>query len=66
MAGVARDIERQEKRKFENMYVLEQQIELANKLREAEKKESEEKKAFSERLNKLKQLEKQDIDQQNM
>lgn len=32
MDGVAKDMERQEQRRFENMYVLEQQLELSKKL----------------------------------
>lgn len=38
-AGIMRDVERQEQRKFENLYVLEQQRELTKKLREREQKE---------------------------
>ena len=35
-SGVYRDIARQEERRFENMYILEQQRELTKKLRESE------------------------------
>lgn len=32
MDGVVKDMQRQEQRRFENMYVLEQQLELTKKL----------------------------------
>ncbi|XP_031629357.1 uncharacterized protein LOC116344763 [Contarinia nasturtii] len=38
-AGIIRDVQQQEQRKFENMYILEQQQELTKKLREREEKE---------------------------
>lgn len=41
-AGIARDVQRQEERRFENMYVLEQQRELTKKLREREKQMKDE------------------------
>lgn len=37
-AGIAKDVQRQEERRFENMYVLEQQRELTKKLREQEQR----------------------------
>lgn len=41
-AGIARDVQHQEERKFENLYILEQQRELTEKLRENERKAKEE------------------------
>lgn len=38
MDGVRRDMQRQEQRRFENLYILEKQKELADKLRESEPK----------------------------
>lgn len=38
--GVYRDIAQQEQRKFENMYILEQQRELTKKLRESEQQQN--------------------------
>lgn len=66
MTGVIRDVERQEQRKFENRYILEQQMELTTKLREAEQKELDEKKAYSEQLNRLRDLQQKEFEQQNM
>ncbi|XP_055298220.1 protein PET117 homolog, mitochondrial [Sitodiplosis mosellana] len=40
-AGIIRDVQRQEQRKFENLYVLEQQQELTKKLKEREQKDLE-------------------------
>lgn len=38
-AGIFRDLQRQEQRKFENLYILEQQQELTKKLQEREQNE---------------------------
>lgn len=40
-AGIFRDIERQQEKRFENLYILEQQRELTKKLREREQNEME-------------------------
>lgn len=40
-AGIFRDVERQEQRKFENLYILEQQQELTKKLREREQNDAQ-------------------------
>lgn len=40
-AGVARDVQRQQQRKIENTYVLQQQIELTKHLKNLEQKELE-------------------------
>lgn len=38
-AGVVRDVQHQAERKLENMYIIEQQMELTKKLRAQEEKE---------------------------
>lgn len=40
-AGIMRDVERQEQKKLENLYILEQQQELTKKLRAREQRELE-------------------------
>lgn len=40
-AGIIRDVKQQEQRKFENMYILEQQQELTKQLKQREQIESQ-------------------------